>query len=197
MKARALLVFLALLCASMQYSHVAARTIPRAAQKPLVERFGIQPSDLPSGYSMRSTYDPGFANELSQTVLRETAPSPQYGNAIEIEITMWESAEDAGTVFADFTFANDGTGHYANRWNPGGVGDQEKGEGGTPAGDTVKTCLMGASSGYYLLFRRGSVLVLIQARGCKGGIDPAAISHVGRIIDGRIMRYLKSSHSQK
>jgi hypothetical protein len=61
----------------------------------------------------------------------------------------------------------------------------------------VKTCLMGASSGYYLLFRRGSVLVLIQARGCKGGIDPAAIAHVGRIIDGRIMRYLKSSHSQK
>jgi hypothetical protein len=40
MKARALLVFLALLCASMQYSHVAARTIPRAAQKPLIERFG-------------------------------------------------------------------------------------------------------------------------------------------------------------
>ncbi|MGH2409874.1 MAG: hypothetical protein ACRDGS_05825 [Chloroflexota bacterium] len=159
----------------------------------MVERFGIRGSDFPQGYIVQSSYDPRFANELNQTVLRGAATAPRFGNAIAIEITMWESAADAGAVFADFIFANDGTGHYASTWNPGGVGEQAKGEGGAPTGAAVKSCLVGPSSGYYLLFRRAAVLVLIQGRGCKGGIDPAAIRQVGRLIDGRIMRSLKSS----
>ena len=192
MKARISLALLALLCASIPHANASARTLPRASRTPLIERFGIQASDFPRGYMVQSSYDPAFANELNQTVLRGAATSPSLGNAVAIEITMWGSVEEAGMVFTNFDFSNDGTGHYANAWNPGGVGEQEKGEGGAPTGGTMKTCLVGPSSGYYLLFRRGSVLVLIQGMGCKGGIDPGAISRVGRLIDGRIARYLKS-----
>jgi len=193
MKVRTSLGLLALLFASLLHATASARTSPRASRPALVERFGIQQSDFPRGYTIQSSFDPGFANELNQTVLRGTATSASLGNAVAIEITMWGSAAEAGLVFTDFVFSNDGTGHYASAWNPGGVGDQEKGQGGAPVQGTAKTCLMGPSSGYYLLFRRGPVLVLIQGMGCKGGIDPKAIARVGRLIDGRITRNLKSA----
>ncbi len=183
------LVLIALLATSR--ADAAQRRLYEVPATTPAAQFELTTRDLPPGVSSRLFRSP-IGNRVDLVLHADSARTSPIGKQMKLTVVVAVSIIDAEIEEQPGSYTQDPFEHFANPWQPRGIGDFARGEGGAPDSTTVSLCTTGASAGYYLLFRRSNVKVALAADGCKGVIDPDRLAHYARLVDQRILTYLRT-----